>query len=150
MRSKFNRISLLIIALLTVASIVIIWPDEPDRYFGSAIPWPRGKGLTIGDFSRRAMRLGLHLRGRTRIVLQADTSQLSDDDLKNLDQSLNTAVSIIEKRVNNLGVAESEVSRQGSNRIVTELPGISPDEARSLVGKTASLEFKEVALDTSG
>src|SRR5262245_61549981 len=109
MRSRFNRIALLVIAVLTVVSIVIVWPDEPERYFGHAIPWPSGKGVHIGDFNRRAMRLGLDLRGGTRIVLQADTSQLSEDDLKSLDQALNTAVSIIEKRVNAFGVAESEV-----------------------------------------
>src|SRR6266498_5156038 len=84
MRSKFNRISLLIIIVMTVASVVIVWPDEPERYFGHAIPWPSGTGVHIGDFDRRAMKLGLDLRGGTRIVLQADTSQLSDDDLKNL------------------------------------------------------------------
>jgi protein-export membrane protein SecD/preprotein translocase SecF subunit len=147
MRSKFNRYVLGFIVLLTVFSIVVVWPDEPSRYFGSWFPWPSGTGIHLGSFDRRAMRLGLDLRGGTRLVLQADTSQLDEEDVKNIDQRLDTAVGIIERRVNAFGVAESEIERQGTNRIAVALPGISPDEARSLVGRTAELQFKEVPRD---
>lgn len=150
MRSKFNRYALLLIIALTAFSLVVIWPDEPGRYFGHAVSWPRGKGLHIGSFQRRAMRLGLDLRGGTRIVLQADTSTLNDDELKNLDQNVQTAVGIIEKRVNAIGVAESEIERQGQTRIAVSLPGISPEDAKKLVGRTAKLQFKEIPLDNTG
>src|SRR5262245_15967464 len=147
MRNKLNRYILGLIDLLAVFSIFVVWPDEPHRYFGNWLPWPSGTGIHLGGFDRTAMRLGLDLRGGTRIVLQADTSQLDEDDAKNLDQQLDTAIGIMERRVNAFGVAESEIERQGANRIAVALPGISPEEARSLVGRTAELQFKEVPVD---
>jgi SecD/SecF fusion protein len=130
MRSTFNRYVFLFIVLLTVVcALVVLFP------------------VNIGGFSREDFRLGLDLRGGTRIVLQADTSGIPEEDLENLDQSLETATQVFERRVNAFGVAESEIERQGANRIAVSLPGISPDEARNLVGRTASLEFKEIAID---
>jgi SecD/SecF fusion protein len=133
MRSRVNRYLLLAILLITAASMYVVL-----------------FGVHIGDFSRDDFRLGLDLRGGTRIVLQADTSQIPEADQENLDQALETATQVFERRVNAFGVAESEISRQGANRIAVSLPGISPDAARDLVGRTASLEFKEVALDETG
>ena len=49
----------------------------------------------------------------------------------------------MEKRVNELGLAEPIVQRQGERRIIVELPGIKdPDKAIQVIGKTAMLEFK--------
>ncbi|MGH2588063.1 MAG: protein translocase subunit SecD [Dehalococcoidia bacterium] len=133
MRSKFNRYALLLIVLITALSLFIIL-----------------RPINIGDFSRDDFRLGLDLRGGTRIVMQADTSQIAPEDLENLEQSLDNSVSIFERRINAFGVAESEIERQGSNRIAVSLPGISPEEARNLVGRTASLSFMEPAVDETG
>lgn len=61
-----------------------------------------------------------------------------------LDQNITT----IRNRVNELGVAESVVQRQGSNRVVVELPGVQDTaEAKRVVGRTASLEFRFVDFD---
>jgi preprotein translocase subunit SecD len=58
--------------------------------------------------------------------------------------SLNKAVDIIRNRVDALGVAEPEISRQGDN-VVIDLPGVRDrDKARRLVGKTAELRFRPV------
>jgi preprotein translocase subunit SecD len=55
-----------------------------------------------------------------------------------LDQSMNT----LRNRVNELGVAEAVVQRQGQDRIVVELPGVQDTAyAKEILGKTASLEF---------
>ena len=52
------------------------------------------------------------------------------------------AISIIEDRVNGLGVAEPEIQRQGQWKISVQLPGIeNPQEALDVIGKTAVLEF---------
>jgi protein-export membrane protein SecD/preprotein translocase SecF subunit len=147
MRSKFNRYALVFIILLTGFGLYVVWPDEPERYFGSTIPWPSGNGLQIGDFKRDAMRLGLDLRGGTRTVIQADTSGLSADEVGNLGERLDKTVEVIEKRINKFGVSESEVSRQGANRVVAETPGLTRDQARDLIGRTAELQFKEPATD---
>jgi preprotein translocase subunit SecD len=59
-----------------------------------------------------------------------------------VDQNLTT----IRNRVNELGVSEPLVQKQGSNRIVVELPGIQDTaEAKRILGKVANLEFRLVA-----
>ncbi len=58
--------------------------------------------------------------------------------------SLNKAVDIIRNRVDALGVAEPEISRQGRH-VIIDLPGVRDrDKARRLVGKTAELRFRPV------
>jgi preprotein translocase subunit SecD len=159
MRSWLNRAILAIIVLIAVVSVVTVWPSEPDRYLPNFIPWPEGKGIqfpfikvsggqmTFGMKKARAMRLGLDLRGGTRLVLEADTSQAPDVDVN---QALEAASRIIERRVNAFGVAESEIQRQGSNRLAVQLPDIDPQEAVKLVGRTAVLEFREPKMDANG
>ncbi|MDQ1479070.1 MAG: preprotein translocase subunit SecD [Actinomycetota bacterium] len=80
--------------------------------------------------------LGLDLQGGTSIVL----APVKGSDLSTLD----TAVAIIRARVDGLGIAEPNVSRQGNN-IVIDLPGVkNAAEADALVGKTAELRFRVV------
>ena len=67
---------------------------------------------------------------------EAATSLLEDNAIK---QNLTS----LRNRVNELGVSEPLVSRQGKNRIVVELPGIQDTaEAKRIIGKTANLEFR--------
>lgn len=83
--------------------------------------------------------LGLDLQGGVSVVYEA--SGEFDDEA--LDQS----VEIIRSRVDALGVAEPEISRQG-NTIVVDLPGVEEQQrALSLVGQTAELRFRPVILD---
>ena len=80
--------------------------------------------------------LGLDLQGGTSIVL----APVKGSDLSTLD----AAVAIIRARVDGLGIAEPNVSRQGNN-IVIDLPGVkNAAEADQLVGKTAELRFRVV------
>ena len=91
-------------------------------------------GLTIG--TNKEPVLGLDLQGGISVVLQPV------GDFKA--SSLDVAVDIIRSRVDALGVAEPEISRQGDN-IVVDLPGVKDrDKARRLVGKTAELRFRPV------
>lgn len=81
-------------------------------------------------------QLGLDLQGGISVVL-APTKESRTD-------ALSKAVDIIRNRVDALGVAEPEVSRQGNN-IVVDLPGVeNRDRARELVGQTAELRFRPV------
>lgn len=81
--------------------------------------------------------LGLDLQGGISVVL-APVGQVKSQ------ASLNKAVDIIRNRVDALGVAEPEISRQGDN-VVIDLPGVRDrDKARRLVGKTAELRFRPV------
>ncbi len=65
------------------------------------------------------------------------------------DYAVNQNLSTLRNRVNELGVSEPIVQRQGRNRIVVELPGVQDTaEAKRIIGKTANLEFRLEA--TSG
>ena len=145
MRSNWNRIELALILALFVFSLFVIWPNEPWHYL--PIHQPRGHGLTLGSFKRDQFRLGLDLQGGTMIVLQANTAGLSQAQIAKLPDILKQTESIIDRRVNNLGVAESEIQLQGDDKISVSLPGISPDDARNLVGRTANLIFEEAVYD---
>jgi preprotein translocase subunit SecD len=77
-------------------------------------------------------------------LTQARLSEIREYSIK---QNLTT----VRNRVNELGVAEPLVQRQGANRIVVELPGVQDTaEAKRILGKTASLEFRlEAELDAA-
>ena len=63
-----------------------------------------------------------------------------------IDYAVSQNLTTIRNRVNELGVSEPLVQRQGSNRIVVELPGIQDTaEAKRILGKVANLEFRLVA-----
>jgi preprotein translocase subunit SecD len=80
--------------------------------------------------------LGLDLQGGISVVLEP----VGDYDRGTLD----VAVDIIRDRVDSLGVAEPEISRQGDN-VVVDLPGVKDrDKARRIVGRTGELRFRPV------
>ncbi len=85
-------------------------------------------------------RLGLDLRGGTTITLTARTSDGSTVPRENLE----TARSIIQNRVDSLGVGESSVTIQGNDKIEVAVPNMSSDELVELVGATAKLAFRPV------
>ncbi len=85
-------------------------------------------------------KLGLDLQGGTRITLQAQTDngdQVTEDKLAE-------ARDIIEQRVNGTGVAEAEVTSQGGDQIIVEVPGQESQELVEQVGRTAQLRFRLV------
>ncbi len=87
-----------------------------------------------------SIRQGLDLQGGTHVVLQAEDTpeaQVNDDAMQRV-------VKIMEKRVNELGLTEPIIQREGERRVIIELPGIKdPDKAIQTIGKTAMLEFKD-------
>ncbi|AIN19146.1 export membrane protein SecD [Yersinia rochesterensis] len=71
---------------------------------------------------------------------------MSDDRLREArEYAVQQNITILRNRVNQLGVAEPLVQRQGSDRIVVELPGIQDTaRAKEILGATATLEFRLV------
>src|SRR5690606_31622033 len=91
-------------------------------------------GATL--IARNTPLLGLDLQGGVSVVL-APTSPTDSD-------TLDQTIEIIRNRVDALGVAEPEITRQGNN-ILVQLPGIEDQErALELVGTTAELRFRPV------
>jgi preprotein translocase subunit SecD len=78
--------------------------------------------------------------------------ELTPQKLRELiDYAVNQNLTTIRNRVNELGVAEAVVQRQGANRIVVELPGLQDTaEAKRILGRTASLEFRLVDWEHTG
>ncbi|WP_372882246.1 protein translocase subunit SecD [Psychromonas sp.] len=76
--------------------------------------------------------------------------EMTEEKLKaTKEDALQQNLSILRNRVNELGVAEPLVQRQGADRIVVELPGIQDTaRAKEILGATATLEFHAVDIDT--
>ncbi len=91
---------------------------------------------------KEKINLGLDLQGGMHLLLKVDTSGLPEEAKE--DAPLK-ALEIIRNRIDEFGVKELSVYRQGTDEIVVQLPGVTDRErARDLIGKTALLEFKLV------
>ncbi|MDQ0983427.1 protein translocase subunit SecD [Streptomyces sp. V2I9] len=88
-------------------------------------------------------RLGIDLAGGTSITLEAQNQPGKPNAINQT--NMDTAVGIIERRVNGLGVSEAEVQTQGSKNIIVNIPkGTNSKQAQEQVGTTAQLYFRPV------
>jgi protein-export membrane protein SecD len=93
-------------------------------------------------FTESAIKLGLDLQGGMHLVLEIDDTELSDDAKKD---ALDRVLKIIRNRVDQFGVSEPVIQKQGSRRIIVQLPGLQDAErAKNLIGQTALLDFRMV------
>ncbi|HSB06112.1 MAG TPA: protein translocase subunit SecD [Thermodesulfobacteriota bacterium] len=80
-------------------------------------------------------------KGITKVTYVLDSRQAEQIRKSALDQALET----IRNRIDQFGVSEPEITRQGTDRILIQLPGVKdPQRALNLIGQTALLEFKLV------
>ena len=86
-------------------------------------------------------KLGLDLQGGTTITL---TAQNTDGTGQIDPNSLELARTIIQSRVDSLGVGETEVTTSGDRQIIVSVPNVQQDELVRLVGQTAVLRFRAV------
>ncbi|WP_433478976.1 protein translocase subunit SecD [Spirillospora sp. CA-142024] len=85
-------------------------------------------------------KLGLDLAGGTTVTLTAKTANGKNPPA----EQMNQAVKIMTQRVNGLGVSDAEVTKQGSNNIVVNVPGEGQGRVVNLIGTTAKLQFRQV------
>jgi preprotein translocase subunit SecD len=144
------------IVLLVLISLLIIWIDLPEnlrinfKVLNQKIDFIINPlkidsqifGLKIKKEFKT--HLGLDLKGGSHLVFEADTKKIKPEDLED---TLNSARDIIEKRINFFGVSEPQIQTlksQGKYRISVDLPGITDvSSAVKLIGQTAQLSFKE-------
>jgi SecD/SecF fusion protein len=89
---------------------------------------------------RKSINLGLDLQGGIHLVLEVDPSKLSEDERSDV---VERAKAVITNRIDQFGVAEPIIHREGEWRIVVELPGVqNVKRAKDLIGERARLEFK--------
>jgi preprotein translocase subunit SecD len=94
-------------------------------------------------------RLGIDLAGGTTITLKAQNTPGKPNAINKT--NMDTAVDIMNRRVNGLGVSEAEVQTQGSDNIVVNIPkGTNEAQARQQVGQTAQLYFRPVLAVAAG
>lgn len=114
MRRHVNLIIMLVMAALVAASLYYIIPPGVKTH------------------------LGLDLQGGLEVVYAAKTAEGGAPSASQMDLT----VEILDRRVNSLGVTESQIQTQGTNQVSISLPGIKdPQEALRKIGKTAQLEF---------
>ena len=89
------------------------------------------------------INLGLDLQGGARLVLQPEGIEQMDNDQKR--DTLDRIITILNNRIDQYGLANAEIKRLGTERILVNLPGAKdPGEARNLIGQTAILRFHKV------
>ncbi|TMQ63088.1 MAG: protein translocase subunit SecD [Candidatus Eisenbacteria bacterium] len=99
----------------------------------------------LAKLREKAIKLGLDLQGGMYLLLEVDKSKLGPAEAKN---AVDQAMQIIRNRIDQFGVAEPSIQKQGDNRILIQLPGLLDRErAKELIGQTALLEFKLVKTD---
>jgi len=110
----------------------------------------REKRETLKDpILSRILNLGLDLRGGTHLVLELDTEKIIAKTIEEqklaVSEAADRAIEILRNRIDQFGVVEPLIARQGEKWIVVQLPGVKdPERAKELIGKTALLEFSIV------
>ncbi len=156
---QHKRTILWFIILLTAVSL---WIDLPKDYpVKIRVPWTgwSWEGTVtspeidwkIGSFRFKrdlTIKRGLDILGGAHLVLEADMSRVPEAERSN---ALQSAKSVVERRVDLFGVAEPSIQTARSedkSRFIVDLPGIQNlDEAIALIGKTAQLDFRELPAD---
>lgn len=93
------------------------------------------------------INLGLDLQGGMQLLLEVQLDKVPEDAQEDATERV---VEIIRNRIDEFGVREPVISKQGKSQVVVQLPGVTDrDRAKEVVGKTAHLEFKLVSDDTN-
>lgn len=141
---------------ITLLILLILWINLPTSIpikfsaFGKKVDFTikppvisyQWKGKPVyKDFKTQ---LGLDLKGGSSLVFEAETAKIKSEDLED---ALNSARDIIERRVNLFGVSEPQIrtiKTGDAYRIAVDLPGVQDvSQAVALIGQTAQLHFKQ-------
>ena len=126
--------------------------DERVRYRGGDLEGDNSIVLTFRDEDSRSEAFALVRDQYNQFLLDEETENgeyrliltISEAEIKSIqDYALQQNLTTIRNRVNELGVAEPLVQRQGADRIIVELPGVQDTAAaKRVLGATANLEFR--------
>ena len=151
-----------------------VFKEIADRQLGSLAERMKDKGISLTDTKVRTdgvpkddpriqFKVGDTQKAAFKELLQKEFTNLRateeqgtsfefglSNDYRNdiRDRTLNQSIEVIRNRIDEFGVSEPQISSQGNDRVVVELPGIKDvDRAKDLIGRTAKLEFKMVDED---
>ena len=158
---------------LFVVSVIMVWPtvtwftlsaEERDRAEASVQPETDNPHLMsilqdlqneggealleeyreLYEQKEGTIRLGLDLQGGMYLAYTVEPTPGLDAD-----EAIDQALEVIRNRIDEFGVSEPSIAKQGNDRIVIQLPGVrDPARARAIVERQALLEFKLVAYPT--
>jgi len=115
-----------VLAVLVVLLLVAMWTVSFT-----------GIGNKLGNLGKE-LKYGLDINGGVYVLLEADTKETGTE----LTAIMNQTKSVLENRVNAMGISEAQVSIEGTNRIRVEMPGVEDaEEAIEQIGRTAQLQF---------
>jgi preprotein translocase subunit SecD len=129
------RNRLIVIGLLLLGCAIALFPRN------ETIRVAAGEGIFKDSTVRRVpIKRGLDLKGGMHLALELDQSQqVSADPARDID----LALTVLRKRIDEFGVTEPLIQKEGDERIVVELAGVTdPDRAKELVQQSAFLEFR--------
>jgi protein-export membrane protein SecD len=135
----------LFIALVTIALGGVLYPTY--KYY-SMTPAARAAMPKVEHDKLRdqALNLGLDLQGGAHLVYEVNTENLPASQRAD---AVDRAIETIRNRIDQIGVGEHVVQKQGTDRVLVQLPGVlDTDRAKQIVGRTARLEFKLVKNDS--
>ncbi|MEG3068606.1 protein translocase subunit SecD [Syntrophaceticus schinkii] len=117
----------------------ISWPETILFFFMVAAILCAAVFLTKPIAGKLKEQLGLDLRGGVHVVYQAKPTPEAPVTKDSVDK----LIGVFRNRIDAYGLTEPLFQKQGSDRVVVELPGVKdPDEALELLGRTAHMEFK--------
>ncbi len=104
--------------------------------------WHRSRMFALKDLKGQTMQLGLDLRGGMYVVIRADfeslekTSGTTYTDVQK-EEKMVTALEILRNRIDQFGLTEPSIRRQGTDQVIVEIPGTADPEAvrRFIMGK---------------
>jgi SecD/SecF fusion protein len=140
MLSRMNRktiFSLVVILGAIIVAGVFLYPSV--TYYSMPLQQRLVYVKKNPNILKQIFNLGLDLQGGMRLVLEVDRSNLSAEEGKDV---LDRAFTVIQNRINALGVAEPTIQKQGNDRLIVELPGLKDEAAaKNVIGTRAQLQF---------
>lgn len=121
-KARRNKVFAVLIVIVLIASWVISFTGVGSKF----------------DNLGKQLKYGLDINGGVYVLLEADTKETGSE----LTAIMNQTKSVLENRVNAMGISEAAVSIEGTNRIRVEMPGVeNAEEAIEQIGRTAQLQF---------
>ena len=122
MKKGRRKVLAVLIVLLLIASWIVTFTGIGDKV----------------DNLGKELKYGLDINGGVYVLLEADTPETGTE----LTAIMNQTKSVLENRVNAMGISEAQVSIEGNNRLRVEMPGVeNAEEAIEQIGRTAQLQF---------
>lgn len=130
----------------TAKAILDAYDSESEAVY-SFESYYRDKYLGLNKTSKKALKLGLDLRGGMSVLLDGDVSSLearlghspSSEEISN---ALDQDIEILRLRIDQYGVSEADIRRQGNDQILVEVPGeVDPSRVESFLRGQGDLKF---------